>query len=232
MARARRVEPVQLRTSSRALGVAVSLLVHLLLAYCVLLQPEFEREQESPAALPLLEVRLIWSAATALPAPPPATLTYTPRTPAQKLPSDTPRLVMEAPVATNAPTSSPGEIGTTAPPNATPSADFQRSRQGLNPDCLPRGWLLQMSRRISFNLRRPAQARQLGEVGTVYMRVSVARDGRVLDARLLQSSGFDSLDDEANEVLRRISRFSPLPATQCADYAVIVVDQPIRFTSR
>lgn len=212
--------------------MAASLLVHLFLAYSVLLEPGFEREQESPAALPLLEVRLMSSAAAASPALLPATLTYTPPTPRQELPRDTPQLVLEAPGATGAATSSPVDIDTPATQNAMPSADFQRSREGLNPDCLPRGWLLQMSRRISFNLRRPAQARQLGEVGTVYMRVSVARDGRVLDARLLQSSGFDSLDDEANEVLRRISRFSPLPATQCADYAVIVVDQPIRFTSR
>lgn len=224
MARARRAEPVQRRAATRVLGVATTLLLHGLIAFWLLFEPRL-LQQEAPAALPPLQVRMITAAtAPALPAVP---LRFTPPPP-QQLSRQGPVLVLEGSTILTEPMPR-NETTASATQTAMAAPAFRRSREGLNPDCLPRGWLLQMSQLINFSLRYPAQARQLGAMGTAYVRVSVARDGRVQEARLLQSSGNGSLDSEAQDVIRRISRFAPVPQARCAGYDIIVVDQPIRF---
>lgn len=224
MARARRAEPVQRRVSTRALGVAATLFVHALVAFWLLFEPSLF-EEEAPAALPLLEVRMI-AAAAASPRPP-TPISFSPP-PLPQLPSQTPLLVIEESQAMTEPTP-PAETSLPTTQTALAAPVFKRSREGVNPDCLPRGWLMQMSQLINFSLRYPGRARQLGAMGTAYVRVSVSRDGRVQQARLLQSSGDSSLDSEARDVILRIARFAPVPASQCSGYEIIVVDQPIRF---
>jgi periplasmic protein TonB len=55
----------------------------------------------------------------------------------------------------------------------------------------------------------PPQARRLGEQGTVLMQVLVGVDGRVLEAKLLQSSGFPRLDQAALAGAKADYRFFP-----------------------
>lgn len=99
-------------------------------------------------------------------------------------------------------------------------------------DCMPLHWLQGMSRRISFGLHYPARSRRLGERGTAHVRVSVRRDGRVLDTVLLRGSGYPSLDQEAQGVFLRIARFDPVPLDACRGAGIVVIDQPIAFGTR
>lgn len=55
----------------------------------------------------------------------------------------------------------------------------------------------------------PAASVRLGEEGAVTLELQVARDGRVLEARVLQSSGFPRLDAAAIDEARRIWRLRP-----------------------
>lgn len=218
------------RTSAyaRTLGGAFTVLVHVLLL-CALLDP-FREALEEPAALPPLTVRLLGAPSIFSE---PAPLEAVPALP--ELSVLLPELIVKEharqPPPTPDPSTSPPAAATAAPSSpALQSAGPQlRRSNGRTPDCQLPGWLTLVSQAISFSLRYPGQARQLGQVGTAYVRLTVSRTGRVLEFPLLQSSGHTSLDDEAREVVRRIGRFAPVPASDCVGYDVIVVDQPIRF---
>jgi protein TonB len=55
----------------------------------------------------------------------------------------------------------------------------------------------------------PANARRAGEQGSVVLQVLVGTDGRVLDARLAQSSGYPDLDRAALDGIKSDYRFTP-----------------------
>lgn len=214
--------------SPRTLGLAFTILLHLgLLAW--MLWPNHP-PLALPASLQPLQVDLLAppprsAPSTALPfAPPtPATLAATTRRlPTRVLapPADPEPVAAPAPPA---PAGAPGAVAGTA-------LDPAPRRQGsARADCLPYSWLLQMSRRIGATVRVPLPSRGGRERGIAYVRVSVARDGRVLEAPLLRSSGHRNLDFEASDVMRRIARFAPVPASECTGYDIIVIDQPVSF---
>lgn len=217
--------------SARTAGGAFTVLVHVLLIWA-LMRP-LDEVPDEPPALPPLRVQLlgapsIFAAPAPLEAVPvlpelsvllPALIV---RTPAQ----------IETPMVPTPSASFPAEsTSAAASPEMTGAGPQLRRSDGRAPDCQLPGWLNLVSQAIGFSLRYPAQARQLGEIGTAYVRLNVSRTGRVLEFPLLRSSGHRSLDDEARDVVRRIGRFAPVPATDCVGYDVIVVDQPIRFGS-
>jgi protein TonB len=102
---------------------------------------------------------------------------------------------------------------------------------GPPPDCrpIPYGWLNRVAQTISAHQRYPAMSRQLGEQGTVYLRLSMDRNGLLLETPLLRSSGYRRLDEEAQDLMRRIRSFGRVPDSACPQHRVIVIDQPIRF---
>jgi periplasmic protein TonB len=55
----------------------------------------------------------------------------------------------------------------------------------------------------------PPTSRRLGEQGSLIMQVLIDADGRVVDSKLLQSSGFERLDQAALEDVKRDYRFIP-----------------------
>jgi protein TonB len=55
----------------------------------------------------------------------------------------------------------------------------------------------------------PQVSRRLGEQGSVVLQVLVGTDGRVIDTKLLQSSGFDRLDQAAIAGVKANYRFIP-----------------------
>jgi protein TonB len=63
--------------------------------------------------------------------------------------------------------------------------------------------------RRSQELEYPATSRRLGEQGAVTMQVLVDVDGHVIDAKLVQSSGFERLDQAALDNVKRDYRFIP-----------------------
>jgi protein TonB len=55
----------------------------------------------------------------------------------------------------------------------------------------------------------PPTSRRLGEQGSVVLQVLVDVDGRVLESKLVQSSGFDRLDQAALDGVKTNYRFAP-----------------------
>jgi periplasmic protein TonB len=55
----------------------------------------------------------------------------------------------------------------------------------------------------------PAQSRRLGEQGSLVLQALIDIDGRVLETKLLQSSGFDRLDQAALDGIKSNYRFAP-----------------------
>ena len=70
-------------------------------------------------------------------------------------------------------------------------------------------WQTVLLKRLQQYKRYPQSAQTSGEQGVVLLGFSVDRNGRVLEHRIVQSSGHADLD---NEVMAMIERAQPLPA--------------------
>lgn len=57
----------------------------------------------------------------------------------------------------------------------------------------------------------PKNAKRLKQTGTVMVKFKVLEDGTVKNISIIESSGFDSLDQATKEVLENIGRFKALP---------------------
>ena len=124
--------------------------------------------------------------------PPPAAKASTPRapTPGRALPSEAMRAATRA-----AP----------SPAAATRAADDGRQRQARQ------DYLWQIIRKLSrYKVQAASPAAR--EQGLVVLRLTVARDGRLLDLALAGSSGSPDLDRGVMEAARKASPFAPLPA--------------------
>lgn len=86
-----------------------------------------------------------------------------------------------------------------APPG--PSAgDLRRARQG---------YVRALGELLRAEARYPRAARREGLQGRVELALRVGRDGRLLDVRVVRSSGYPELDDAAIEAARRITPPAP-----------------------
>ena len=151
----------------------------------------------------------------------------------------TPDLPIAPPVLHLAPvqrvTSSTPPPTRTAVPQAAAAASSSADASLANAtdaSCLPLAWLQSMSLAISRGLKYSRYSRDLDQRGTAYVRILVARSGKVLESTVRQGTGFRLLDIEAREVARRIGRFRPVPSDACPGAQIIVVDQPIGFGTR
>lgn len=118
---------------------------------------------------------------------------------------------------------------------ATPAAGIPAAGStlpSLSPEQLSRlerQYSLMVMRRVERQMRIPAHARQFGEKGVSVVRLRLARDGRLIEARIVQSAGYASLDEEALGLMYRIGQFPPVPAVLRPWLDTIVVDQPVNF---
>jgi TonB family protein len=88
-------------------------------------------------------------------------------------------------------------------------------------------YFYQLVRRIS-QYRFFSRAQDNVARGLVVTRMTIARDGRLLDVALLKSSGVPSLDQAVVETIRQASPFAPLPAELSSERRTFVV--PINYT--
>lgn len=72
-------------------------------------------------------------------------------------------------------------------------------------------YLMQVIHKLS-QYRFYEQSREPSTQGTVVARLTVARDGRLLDLSLARSSGFPGRDRSVADTIRRAAPFAPLPA--------------------
>ncbi|TAJ26318.1 MAG: energy transducer TonB [Reyranella sp.] len=73
-------------------------------------------------------------------------------------------------------------------------------------------YLWQVMRRIAQFPYVPKNTSTIREEGTVLTRVTIARDGRLVNVVLERSSGLASLDTGVIETIRKASPYAPLPA--------------------
>ena len=88
-------------------------------------------------------------------------------------------------------------------------------------------WQGQLSAWLQEHKTYPEAAREQGEEGAATVRFTVARDGRVLAASLVRSSGSARLDTAAVALLRG-PRVPPFPAAMPQAEATVAVS--IRYT--
>jgi protein TonB len=86
-------------------------------------------------------------------------------------------------------------------------------------------WQRLLVAQLERHKRYPPQAR--GKVGEAKLAFSIDRSGRVVESRILHSSGSDALDREALALLRRAAPFPVPPAGLSDDRLSFVV--PIRY---
>lgn len=106
--------------------------------------------------------------------------------------------------------------GTEADPIASAKRDYSWLAQELN-------------QRIEQMIRYPAEARLNHAEGTVVVKIVVNDTGEIESLKIVQSSGYALLDEEALALLRRIS---PLKLREPLGKASVALKQPIRYSLR
>ena len=87
-------------------------------------------------------------------------------------------------------------------------------------------WKRQVVILLERHKRYPADARSHGEQGIVELAFSLDRQGHVTTSRILKSSGYEALDNETLQLVKRAEPFPPPPG------GTIDLTVPIRFNLR
>ncbi|MBD3809660.1 MAG: energy transducer TonB, partial [Sulfuricurvum sp.] len=76
----------------------------------------------------------------------------------------------------------------------------------------------------------PKNAKRLKQMGTVTVRFKVIDDGTIKNVSVIDSSGFELLDQSAKELLENIGRFRAIPKE--LEDELIDLTLPIEYTLR
>ncbi len=177
-------------SSSRFIGIGIVVLLHLGIIYALVTALAHRSVEVARAPI---ETKIIDQAPpekVEQPPPPPPQLAPPPPTlfvppPEVNIARPPPPPQSTAPTAVT--TVKPPAPPVTAPVNVLPRIDAQHSHEP----------------------EYPPQSRRLGEQGAVVLQVLVDIDGRVIDSKLVKSSGFDRLDQAALEGVKTSYRFVP-----------------------
>ena len=175
------------KSTSRLVGLALIILLHIALISLLVETLAHRSVERARAPIVARIIRPPRPAPTEAPPPPPR---FAPPPPPYVPPP-------EVHIATPAPAGSTAITGVTSvkPPPAAPPAPIR-----IEP-AIDSG----QSRPPEY----PIDSRRSGEEGAVILAVLVDADGRVVDARLKQSSGFPRLDGAALKAARSDYRFRP-----------------------
>lgn len=91
-------------------------------------------------------------------------------------------------------------------------------------------YFTKLARRLAQYRYYPKSSRDAHEEGRVVMRIVIARDGRLLDARIERSSGFPAIDAAELETIRRAAPFPPLPLNIPGERTTFLV--PVNYELR
>ncbi len=151
------------------------------------------------------------------PAPNPEVAVEPPREVQQETPRQAPRLP--------APTIS-ALVAISERTAALPAAPTQGQATPQNSSALA-AWRSQIVAVIERNKRYPETSARRGEQGVAQVFFSLDRQGRVIDSRVVRSSGASALDEEALALLRRAQPFPPVPPEILGDRVNLIL--PLRF---
>lgn len=137
----------------------------------------------------------------------------------------------------------PGEVAATdyAPPSGkrpaspaggadAPSEDGQYGTASGGDAGLAEDYYAQLAAWLGRHKRYPRRARKNGQEGTVEVEFVIDGGGRLLDHRILSSSGIEVLDDEALALIERAAPMPPIPDEM--DSGSLTVTAPITFSLR
>ncbi len=169
-----------------------------------------DQPQEAPAAAPPDTPTVEQSLPTVEPPVPPLTLQDFIKLAPPPKPQD---IARPAPRPPPPPPLQPSPLGT-RPPAPDGRAPREPQNTLVNPaEALARNrviedYLWTVARKFS---QHRVYSRDRAENGTVIVRFTLARDGRLLDISILQSSGIQTLDKGVLEAIRAGSPYAPLP---------------------
>lgn len=246
--------------ANRRLGLAASVLLHLLLvAFLVFGLPQRRIELPPAGDQKAIMVSLLSSAASssdaanppaaASPPPPPPTVEAAPK-PAVKPKAAVKKKIERTPETaevTNKPVepmesaqTSVTEAQPSTSPDAAAAASAGSPGSGLPSDRamstspeqisrLERQYAMMVRRRVEMNMRIPRRARLSQEMGVTIVRMRLGRDGSLIEATIVTSSGYGYLDEEAQALMYRIAQFPPIPSVVRPWQDFITIDQPVSF---
>jgi periplasmic protein TonB len=87
-----------------------------------------------------------------------------------------------------------------------------RGKPNLSPPAPPPDYLSRLLAHLNAYKRYPYGARLHREQGTVRLEFMMDRAGNVLSCRIVGSSGFADLDDEARQMIQDAQPLPPVPA--------------------
>jgi protein TonB len=109
---------------------------------------------------------------------------------------------------------------------ALPAAPMQGRLTPRTSNAVPT-WQTEILALLERNKRYPQAAQSRHQQGTAQIFFSLDRQGRVIDTRVVRSSGASALDEEALALLRRAQPFPPPPRELPGEHVDLTV--PIRF---
>jgi protein TonB len=140
--------------------------------------------------------------------------------PPQEVQQETPQEPRPPAPTTSAPQAAPLETA------AIPAAPVQGQATPKSSNAIPT-WKTQIVALLERNKRYPPAAHSRGEHGVAQVFFSLDRQGRVIESRVVLSSGALALDQEALALLHRAQPFPPPPAEMAGPRVDLMV--PIRF---
>jgi protein TonB len=176
-------------SAGRLIGIGVVALLHIAIIYALVNALAHRSITMSHAPI---ETKIITETPPERAEPPPPPPQFAPSLPAFIPPPEV-NIERPPPVQSTAPTA----VTTVRPPEPAPPA--------TQPVSIAPKIDLQHSREPEY----PPQSRRLGEQGSVVLQVLVDVDGKVIDSKLVQSSGFDRLDQAALDGVKTSYRFVP-----------------------
>jgi protein TonB len=117
-----------------------------------------------------------------------------------------------------------------APPTPAPRAPQTAMAAPAGRAGPPPSYLALLHLALERNKNYPAQARQRRQQGRAMLRFAIDRDGNVLNYKIEKSSGYELLDREVIEMIKRASPLPPMPPEMAGSRFEALV--PVPFVLR
>ncbi|HEU5273884.1 MAG TPA: energy transducer TonB [Xanthobacteraceae bacterium] len=139
---------------------------------------------------------------------------------------------VEPPPVPDAAVTLPQEQAKPEPPKPVPQPTTPTAppRQRTASAAAVRSWQLSIVKQIERHKGYSQRALARRETGTAQLSFSIDREGRLLQNRIVRSSGSEALDEEAMATLRRAQPFPPPPRD--LDGATFDFTVPVKFNIR
>lgn len=127
-----------------------------------------------------------------------------------------------SPVASRQTSSSEPMADAPVKPDAQLTAPAAQTTPDVNTEW-EQGYLQRLRSALERTKRYPPMARRFGEEGKAVLQFRIDRDGRLRQAKLIEGSGSERLDQAALQTIERLARFDPLPPQHAGDSLTVSV---------